>query len=404
MKLTAKPYLLRNNIQYYKWGCTGPEAYIPRLLELEEENRTELSDTSYAELWIGAHRKSPSLVYSGDDMVTLDILTDEYPAELLGERVFKKFGSNFPFLLKILSAKEPLSIQVHPDKSLAQHLHKKDPENYPDSNHKPEIAVALDSLQALSGFRASAEIEGVLHSFPALSALLNCTDITRTGLKEVLNDLISVFAGNPSRAAQITAQIEKMITDKPAGQRDRNEEVFLSVCRKYPGDIGLIFVLLLNVVNLSAGEAIFLEAGVPHAYLKGNIVECMAASDNVIRAGLTPKFKDAAALVEALRYGPGPGIIKPPVPDATFEYPAPAGEFSLSRVIIGKGQTEVRESGGSVEVFGIISGEAELIWKENRKEKKQALNKGKFILIPAVLNSYRIDALSGVQMFRVSVP
>lgn len=401
MKLTAKPYVLRNNIQYYKWGCTGPEAYIPRLLELEED-RTEPPGTCYAELWIGAHRKSPSLVYLDDDKVPLDILTDEYPAELLGESVFRKFGSNFPFLLKILSAAEPLSIQVHPDKSLAELLHKKDPENYPDNNHKPEIAVALDSLQALSGFRPAAEIESVMRDFPALSGLLNFKGFCQTSMKDLLNTAISVFAGDQAGAALITAQIEKMITDKPAGQRDSNEKVFLSVCRKYPGDIGLIFVLLLNVINLSAGEAIFLDAGVPHAYLKGNIVECMATSDNVIRAGLTPKFKDAAALVEALKYGSGSCIIAPS--GASFEYPAPAEEFSLTRVIIGEGQREFRTTDGSVEVFGIISGEAELIWEENGAEKKEALRKGRFILIPAVLNNYSIHALREVLMFRVSVP
>ena len=166
-----QPYRLRNTIQHYAWGTSGLDAFIPRLLGIAPE-----PDTTYAELWLGAHPKAPSQVMVEDAgeqvLIPLDQWVAQYPAAILGERIANRFNGQLPFLTKVLSAGAPLSIQAHPDKSQAERLHALDPEHYADDNHKPEIAVALDGLAALMGFKPSSEILRTLQLYPELADFL----------------------------------------------------------------------------------------------------------------------------------------------------------------------------------------------------------------------------------------
>ena len=164
MVFESRPYLLANQIQPYPWGARGDDAFIPRLLGIEAK-----ADAPYAELWMGTHPNAPSQVVVDDAQVSLRQLVAQHPREILGEAVAIKFSGELPFLFKVLSTAEALSIQAHPTKEQARLLHARDPEHYPDDNHKPELAVALDSLTALIGFKPFSGILETLERYPELA-------------------------------------------------------------------------------------------------------------------------------------------------------------------------------------------------------------------------------------------
>lgn len=139
--ISSRPYLLKNKVQHYKWGAIGTMAYIPQLLGEKAE-----SDKPYAELWIGAHPSFSSEIVIDEVAFPLYDIIQKFPKEILGEYVLNNYSKNLPFLFKVLSAAEALSIQAHPNKQQAISLYARDPEHYPDDNHKPEIAIALDEL------------------------------------------------------------------------------------------------------------------------------------------------------------------------------------------------------------------------------------------------------------------
>ncbi len=156
-RIYRRPFKLLNKIQHYDWGTTNDNAFIPHLLGF-----SAVRDLPYAELWIGAHPSAPSDIVLQGRQSPLNKVIHDFPLEILGEYVARRFDNRFPFLLKVLSAARALSIQTHPDKEQAGKLHAADPAHYPDDNHKPEIAIALDSLTAIAGFRPPKDIAGTL--------------------------------------------------------------------------------------------------------------------------------------------------------------------------------------------------------------------------------------------------
>ena len=407
--LEARPYLLHNRIQPYEWGSRGPGAFIPRLLGIEPE-----PGQPYAELWIGAHPSAPSQVELCGRLVPLPELIGWEPELVLGPAVAAKFHGSLPFLLKVLSAARPLSIQVHPDRAQAQRLHARDPQHYPDPNHKPEVAIALDGLSALAGFKPFGGILGALERTPELAELAGPV---------LLRDLAAAATAPPSTQQALVRRLYGALVESASdgeaallGALERlerrlrgrahlaeEEALFLDLRREYPGpDIGLLTVFLLNLVHLKAGQGLYIGAGVPHAYLRGNIVECMAASDNVVRAGLTSKFKDAAALAEVLTYELGPAHILEAVPGpGEVVYPTPAAEFQVTRWDLLAGSERGEQDRGSVEVLLVTAGEVLLRWPA---AGEVVLRHGQAVLIPACLAEYKVAARSPAQVFRVTVP
>jgi mannose-6-phosphate isomerase len=397
--LRPRPYLLENKIRHYAWGTKDEDAYIPRLLGIDPE-----PDRPYAELWIGAHPSAPSeTVLDDGSRVALDQLISRYPQETLGRAVSERFSGKLPFLFKVLSTAEPLSIQAHPSKKQAQRLHARDPEHYPDDNHKPEIAVALDSLTALVGLKDLAGILKPLDKYPELA------------------DFIGRGVARDARTAYTTL-LERSVTEKDGLSRsiDRlwerlngstaplteQERLFLDLRETYVGaDVGLLSIFLLRPVHLRSGQGIFLEPGVPHAYLKGNIVECMANSDNVVRAGLTPKFKDVKTLIDILAHDSSPVAIlgdASDAPEVVYETPAP--EFRLSRWKLGPGEEKLRLTGDGPEVLLLTQGEILVGWGGDSYRSERAFLRGQAILIPAFLPSYVVTTTTPAELFRVSVP
>ncbi|MFF4660847.1 mannose-6-phosphate isomerase, class I [Streptomyces sp. NPDC001381] len=325
---------LDNTIRPYAWG--SPTA-IPHLLG------TEPTGEPQAEMWMGAHPGAPSRTERG----TLAAVIDADPQRELGERTVARFGPRLPFLLKLLAAGAPLSLQVHPDLAQARKGYEDEERrgipvdaphrNYKDANHKPELICALTEFDGLCGFRqplrAAALLDGLgVDSLKPYVDLLHAHP-EEAALREVLT---AVLTADPEDMTH-TVTAAAAACDRLGG----DYTPYAGIAHHYPGDPGVIAAMLLNHVRLQPGEALFLGAGIPHAYLSGLGVEIMANSDNVLRCGLTPKHVDVPELLRVVRFEPGdPGILRPEAsPDGEEVYETPIDEFRLSRYVLPEGGT-----------------------------------------------------------------
>ncbi|MFD8263089.1 mannose-6-phosphate isomerase, class I [Streptomyces griseoluteus] len=320
---------LDNTVRPYAWGST---IAIPRLLG------TEPTGEPQAEMWMGAHPGAPSRTSRG----TLVEVIDADPERELGAEAVAKFGPRLPFLLKILAAGAPLSLQVHPDLAQAREGYAEEERrgvpvdapdrNYKDANHKPELICALTEFDGLCGFRAPAEAAGLLDGL-GVDSLKPYVDLLRAqpedaALREVLT---AILTANPEDMADTVTEATAACTRLGGPYTP-----YADMARDYPGDPGVIAAMLLNHVRLQPGEALFLGAGIPHAYLDGLGVEIMANSDNVLRCGLTPKHIDVPELLRVVRFeASDPGVLRPEAsPDGEEVYETPIDEFRLSRWVL----------------------------------------------------------------------
>lgn len=279
---------------------------------------------------MGTHPSNPSR-----DLETkrtlLDLVQDNQA--LLSRDVGERFGHKLPFLFKVLSVGKALSIQAHPNKKLAEQLHKKDSKNYPDDNHKPEMAIAITSFDGLCGFRPLGEISHFLSNVPALKKLVGTSEVEafqsaikgretshesadETSNKKALQKAFGALMTSKKEDIEIASKelVESAKKDGenfaagggPSNGGKELADLVLRLNGQFPKDIGLFVLFFLNYVKLEVGEAMFLKADDIHAYLSGDIIECMAASDNVVRAGFTPKFKDVSTLIDMLTYSYAP--------------------------------------------------------------------------------------------------
>lgn len=295
----------------YAWGVVGDKSTVAQLATNAVKDFKVDNAEPYAELWMSTHPKGPAKMW--DRGIALDEHIKQTDGADLGGRITDDFGKKLPFLLKILSVNKALSIQAHPNKSLAEVLHAKDPAHYPDDNHKPEMCIALTEFSGLCGFRPASETVAFLDLVPELARVLG-NDIV-SAMKAAKDDSeeypkalrLGFTALMKADKSSINSEVSKLITritssDKPVEHVE--SELVLRLNKEFPGDVGIFVVYFLNHIQISPGEAMFLKANLPHAYLSGDCVECMACSDNVVRAGLTPKFMDVETLVEMLEYAP----------------------------------------------------------------------------------------------------
>ena len=393
--IEAKPYKLINQIQNYEWGTRGKDAFIPRLLGFEGEG-----NKPYAELWIGGHPKLSSEILIDGNVHSLKDVVEQFPTDILGKEVADKFGNKIPFLLKVLSANKALSIQTHPNKMDAIEFHKHDPQNYPDDNHKPEIAITLDSLLSLVGFRQLDEIIDNIKKYSQLNDFIGDETVnvfllnkTKIGLKNIFSELMN----QSTEYEKLDKAIKLLISEfEQKAQCSDDEKLFLTLYQQYGVDIGLLVLFFLNVINLKPGEAIYTPAGIPHAYLKGNIVECMANSDNVVRAGLTPKFKDIIQLSNILTYEYGDiELVGKNINRNIKEYRVTADEFEIEMINLNKESIEFN-TGNRIEIILLIEGAITCRGLE--------IKKGETLLFPALLNKYSIASEGNSKLFRIVVP
>ncbi|KAL8802158.1 MAG: hypothetical protein Q9182_004024, partial [Xanthomendoza sp. 2 TL-2023] len=288
------------------------------------------NEKPYAELWMGTHPSLPS-----KDLETqrslLDLVQDN--KALMSSEISQKYGDKLPFLFKVLSIRKALSIQAHPNKKLAQELHMKDPKNYPDDNHKPEMTIAVTPFDGLCGFRPLKEISHFLATVPSLRNLVGedtakefedavkgretsssdeDTQRNKKALQTVFSALMNKDKSTVAAAANDLVASARKDGDKftggggPSNEGKELADLVVRLNHQFEGDIGLFVLFYLNYVKLKVGEAMFLKADDIHAYLSGDIIECMASSDNVVRAGFTPKFQDIPTLTSMLTYSYAP--------------------------------------------------------------------------------------------------
>jgi mannose-6-phosphate isomerase len=323
--------LLQGQIRDYAWGS--------RTAIAELQGRPVPSDGPEAELWLGAHPGAPATVDRDGTRVSLTDLLLAEPTHWLGERLVGRFGTRLPFLLKLLAAEAPLSLQAHPDADQARAGHAADPGrvNYVDPYHKPELLVALSEFEALCGFRDPAASAAAIAAFgvPALEPVVAALRTGPAGLREAVRLLLSW------PEAERAGLVAGVLTADVAGP-----DVVLAraLAADYPADPGVLVALLLHHVRLAPGEAIWMPAGNLHAYLRGTGVEIMAASDNVLRGGLTPKRVDVDELLRVLRFEvlDDPVVAAVPVAPGVVTWPVPVEDFALHRVEVAGGDAGVR--------------------------------------------------------------
>ncbi|UZJ54011.1 hypothetical protein CBS101457_003331 [Exobasidium rhododendri] len=336
-------------VQSYDWGKLARDgSLVAQFAEATEGlDFHKEDDKPYAELWMGTHPTLPSTISvpsssklsstttnESQRLINLSSYLEEYPS-LVGKQVQDHFfngKANLPFLFKVLSIGKALSIQAHPDKTLARKLHKEKPKMYRDDNHKPEMAIALTAFKGFCGFRPLKEIAHYLSVVPEFQAVVKPSkelmnkltkyvsggDIDESEKKKTLRQIFSqLMEADSSEVEKSVHAISKRYNEQLEGGSKEaievDETLAKLVCKlndQFPGDIGVFCSFLLNVVELQEGQSMFLMANEPHAYLEGEIIECMAASDNVVRAGLTPKERDVKVLVDMLTYTDDPSYKK----------------------------------------------------------------------------------------------
>jgi mannose-6-phosphate isomerase len=334
--------LLANPIRGYAWGSRTVIATL--------QGRPAPSEQPEAELWMGAHPADSSrLVRDGQERTLFEVVGADPGAEL-GDEVAAEYGPHLPFLLKLIAAEQPLSIQAHPDADQAQlgfaaeeaaGIARDDPRrNYVDPHHKPELLCAVSDFEALCGFREPAAVLEILAALDAplmaeyAAPLRDHPDVG--GLRATLTGLLTLGA------AARTALVRQVVV-ACQGRPEAPYALVASLAERCPEDIGVVVALLLNHVRLASGEAVFIPAGMPHAYLYGVGIEVLACSDNVVRGGLTPKRVDVTELLRLLRFEPGEVTVLPheePAPGVRVWRP-PVREFALTRVTLA-------EAGGAV--------------------------------------------------------
>ncbi|MGL4764898.1 MAG: mannose-6-phosphate isomerase, class I [Aeromonas sp.] len=378
--------LMQNPIQGYDWGSHDSLTTLFGIANPEGKPQ--------AELWMGAHPNGCSDVVVAGQPQKLSTLIERTPAAVLGEATLARFGS-LPFLFKVLCAEKALSIQVHPSKAQAEAGFAKEEaacidakaanRNYKDPNHKPELVFALTPYQAMNGFRAIPAILALFErvNLPAIAELTAdlAASQNEAGLQHFFHQLLVLEGARKEEA------LAGLLTYAAAHQDEETFALITSLAAQYPGDVGLFSPLLLNVVTLKPGQAMFLDACTPHAYVRGTGLEIMANSDNVLRAGLTPKYIDVAELLDCTRCQAKPDdqiLLAPHVEGSVQHFEVPVPDFTFSVYPAGEHQLTT----ASAEILFAI--DATVILK--RGDETLRLEKGQSAFIPAATGSYQLLA------------
>lgn len=336
--------LLRGVIRTYAWGS--------RTAIAEFTGRPSPAAHPEAELWLGAHPGDPALLESSAGGTSLLAAIDSDPEGQLGSTVRHEFGDRLPFLVKVLAAEEPLSLQAHPSAQQAEEGYQREElrglpvaspvRNYRDRNHKPELLVALSDFHALAGFRPADRSVALMCALdvpelrPYIALLADGNDDSgdlggADGLRAVFTTWITL--PQPDLDVLIPAVLEAAVNYIRSGATEFAAEArtVLELGERYPGDAGVLAAMLLNRISLAPGQGIYLSAGNMHSYLHGIGMEVMASSDNVLRGGLTPKHVDVPELLRVLDFTPV-GDVRVPTRRDGIEtvYETPAAEFAAS--------------------------------------------------------------------------
>jgi mannose-6-phosphate isomerase len=417
---TNRLFPLRCAVMTYAWGRVGEASLVGRLAVANDSEFSLEQGTPYAELWMGTHPNGPSMVLLEMPWRTITPLYEwlKLNPSIAGKRrgavvdagrrrsMANRDRHALPFLMKVLSVRTALSIQAHPDRQLARKLHAAQPHEYKDDNHKPEMAIAVSRFEALCSFQKATYVLENCRACPELVAVVGEDVVTQLAAAvERAAPLTPVLPPSPAaarrgsvdtRAPQVDpsaaaeASEARLEVVRPALRElfsrlmraedqvvKRNldalmrriamtnemlrtpvDELAVRLHEQYPSDHGVFCVYLLNYLALEPGQALFLGANEPHAYISGECVECMASSDNVVRAGLTPKFKDVENLTSMLTYIDGPPnlISGDEIGPNVLRYVTPVDEFIVDRVMLEPGTHATLPSAPGVSIVLVLSG------------------------------------------------
>ncbi|GAB1086185.1 MAG: mannose-6-phosphate isomerase, class I [Shewanella algae] len=390
--ITTPFFVMKNKIQNYAWGSIDSISQLFGIANPEQQPQ--------AEIWMGAHPNGCSEVELNGQPCLLSELIAQDKARFLSQQTAAQFGE-LPYLFKVLAAAQALSIQVHPSKEEAQAGYAAENaagidraaahRNYKDPNHKPELVYALTAYQAMNGFRGIPAI--VTHFEPLnIAPIQPLVDAlrhqqTEQGLQQFFTQLLSL-TGDLKQQAVAALLVY--------AQSHQSQDVFaliLELATQYPNDIGLFAPLMLNVLTLQPGEAMYLDARTPHAYLKGTGLEIMANSDNVLRAGLTPKHMDVEELAKCTRFAEKPAntlLLEPIEQDGALLFPVPVDDFKFA-LYTKPSQTSVTVS--SAEIIFPIDEDATLISDEGIEV---TIRKGQSVFVPAYTAHYQLSSAGRV--------
>ena len=362
MHYHARVDLLEPVIQPYAWGSHTAIA--------ELQGRPAPTVAPEAELWMGAHPSAPSGVRRPGGRTTLDKVIAADPLRELGAACAARFGGRLPFLLKVLAADQALSIQVHPSRQQAEAGYREETarglapgdksRNYADDWPKPEILCALTRFEVLAGMRTTADAAALLGALRVRELEPLAADLAgadgraggggRAGEDTALAGALGAILtwpddGRAALVAAVTAGCERIAAGD--GEYAATAAATVRVAGDHPGDLGIVASLLLRHLVLRPGEAVFLPAGAPHSYLHGTGIELLANSDNVVRAGLTPKHIDVPELLRLVDPAAPVPVIEPrPDGSGVLAYDSPAPEFRLYRAEPGAADVTLPGGGG----------------------------------------------------------
>jgi mannose-6-phosphate isomerase len=395
---------LTNPLQQYAWGSMTA---IPDLLGFPATSE------AVAESWMGAHPSAPSRVTTADGETGLDLMIAADAEVLLGSDVVARFGTALPYLLKIIAAERPLSLQVHPDIEQARRGFAAEEaagipvdapyRNYRDRNHKPELVYALTPFETLCGFRAPQRVAELLRGLDAplakqLHGLLTAQP-SYEGIRTAFTQLLDAGTRpTPDDVRDVAEACAARLEDgSPSPRADR---IVVLLANAYPGDPGVVTSLLLNAVTLQPGEAMFVPAGAVHAYLHGLAVEIMASSDNVLRAGLTPKHVDVDELLCNVHYVAAPPMLiaAQDFHGSTRVFYPPVDDFVLSITTVEDDQVHLLPGHGP-RILLCLNGELTIA---SRDHAGITLGQGQTLFAPA--SDGRLTARGAGTMVQADVP
>lgn len=385
----------------YAWGS---KTALPDLLAKPP------SGAPQAELWMGAHPKSPSKVVWEGRSVSLPLLIAQFPSEILGESVATRFHNKLPFLFKVLAASQPLSIQAHPNREqalagfagenrLGIPIDAPD-RNFRDDSHKPECICALTPFWALRGFRKIADLLPRLKRLCPAGLADELAGLEQSGNEAGLKRFFhALMTADEKKRRRIVSEV---VSNAANLNGDPCFEWITTLHAAYPEDIGILSPALLNLICLKPGEAMFLESGELHAYLSGLGIELMANSDNVLRGGLTPKHVDVEALLTVLNFTERDVSVLSPamVGPCEGKYATRAAEFSLSVLTIAEGNRFASREQRSVEILFCTEGEARI--SSGGSGNALSISQGISLLVPASSPAYLIQG--NAVIYKASVP
>ncbi|KJD31607.1 mannose-6-phosphate isomerase [Tamlana nanhaiensis] len=399
----AKLFPIEGKIQNYAWGGT---TYIPNLLSVDKNGE------QCAEYWLGGHSKAPSMIKTSEGEKSLDTYIEANLEPVLGHYIAEKFG-RLPFLFKVLDVRDMLSIQVHPTKIEAEKGFKKENEagipvtapnrNYKDDNHKPEIMVALSEFWLLHGFLTEAKLKTVLETVPEFNHLK--TVFETGGYFGLYKHVMEESQEETNKVLQ--PLVDRILPEYKAGKIAKSSPDYWAAKAVDSADDasildkGIYSIYFFNIVKANKGEAVFQDAGIPHAYLEGQNMELMANSDNVLRGGLTPKHVDVPELLKHVAFEETiPNVMKGDLQDDGIEriYKSLAPDFQLSLISLETSKT-YKNTAKTAEIIIVIEGEVEA----QDADAKVSLEKGQSVLLLAGCE-YTIKPKANSVLYKATAP